>query len=516
MSGRPKNTAGRFVVNAASSVLTVLISMTALLWVNQYLLRRISPDEYALIPVLTSLIIFAEFFRIIFTRGLSRFMVEADARDDHEEVSRIVSSMLPVLSFVGLVIGGLGAVAVWQIDNVVRVEPEYRGDAQIMFALLVLALCLSIATTPLCAGLFVRMRFVELNLVNLGAEVLRVGILLVLLVGIEPRALYVVIASSTANITRFAVLMAVTYLILPSARFRTRLVSWSTVKRLLSFSLWTSVQGLNMFVQRAAPALLLNRYAGGIDVAAFHLGNLPNTQIRKLTQAAAGPATPALTTIYATEGAAALTSFYYRGGRYHLWGTLLPVGPLIVFAEPLIQLYVGDTYLAAAGVIVVLMLIYPAVWSSAMFYQIAYAIGRIRAYNICSIALAISAFAAMYYFVAIEEMGAIGAAYGMAAGFIGAQVVIIWPMGLRLVKGRWDMFFRLVLLTGLAPFVAATVVAWVFAQLVDITTWTALIGGSALSALVYLAVILAVCLDPTDRDLLRGFVGKLRRRISRS
>ncbi len=71
-SPRPQNTTGRYAVNAVSSVLTALISMTALVWVNQYLLRRISPEEYALVPVVTALMVFAEFFRIIFTRGLSR------------------------------------------------------------------------------------------------------------------------------------------------------------------------------------------------------------------------------------------------------------------------------------------------------------------------------------------------------------------------------------------------------------------------------------------------------------
>jgi len=509
MSNKPRNTSKRYIINASSSVLTTLISMTVLVWVNQYLLRRISPEEYALVPVLTSLMVFAEFFRIIFTRGLSRFMVEADARDDHTEVSRIVSSMLPVLGTVALCIGLGGAVVVAFIDQVIRVEPQYIDDARVMFSLLVFTLCVSIFTTPLCAGLYVRMRFVELNLVGLGAEVFKVITLMTLLIGIGPKALWVVVAASSANLLNFVVMMIYTYRILPSARFRFGLVSGATVKRLLSFSMWTSVQGLNMFVQRALPALLLNRCSSGIDVAAFYVGNLPNLQIRKLTQAAAGPATPALTSIYATEGEEALQKYYYQGGRYYLWGTLFLTPPLIVYSEQLIQLYVGDTYLSAAFVMVILLMIYPFQWASAMFYQIAYAIGRIKSYNITSIGLALTAGAAMYYFVAVRDLGAAGAAYGMATGFILTQLLLIWPMGLRLIHGSWRIFARQTIWPGLLPFAGSILSCIGFAQLVALDTWFKFGVGCFVSAIAYFVVLLLFSLNDEDKEI----VQKLKRKV---
>ena len=512
MSKRPQNTSSRFVLNASSSVLTMLISMTALLWVNQYLLRRISPEEYALVPILTSLMVFAEFFRIIFTRGLSRFMVAADAKDDHTEVSRIVSSMIPVLGAVALFLGLAGGLVVVYIDQLIKVEPTYLDDARIMMSLLVLTLCISIVTTPLCAGLYVRMRFVELNLVKLGTEVFRVIVLMWLLVAIGPQALWVVVASSSANILNFLVMSIYTFRILPSARFHKALVSVRTMRRLLSFSLWTSVQGLNMFVQRALPALLLNRFSTGVDVAAFYVGNLPNQQIRKLTQAAAGPATPALTAIYATEGEEALQKYYYQGGRYHLWGTLFLLPPLIIFARDLILLYVGATYLDAATVMIVLLIIYPFHWASAMFYQIAYATEKIQAFNVTSIGLALTAGAAMYYFVALRDMGAVGAAYGMATGFILTQVLLIWPMGLRLVKGSWKVFILRTIIPGAIPFLGAVVLCTLYGQVLGVDSWLKFFGGCGVSAIGYIAILIVFCLGADDRAVLKDIKGKLRKR----
>lgn len=512
MREKTRNTARRYAINAASSVATTLISMTVLVWVNQYLLRRISPAEYALVPVLFSLMVFAEFFRIIFTRGLSRFMVEADARGDDTEVTRIVSSMLPVLALVALVLAVAGAVAIRHIDSLILVDPAFIGSARVMLALLVVTLCVSIVTTPICAGLYVRMRFVELNLIELGTELIRMAVLLALMLGLGPRAVWVVVASSVANLGNFTTLAIISYRILPSARFRGELVSLATARRLLSFSLWTSVQGLNLFVQRAAPALLLNRFSNEVNVAAFYVGNLPNQQMRKLIQAAAGPATPALTALYATEGEAALQEFYYRGGRYHLWAALFLTPPLIIYAEPLIRLYVGGSYIEAAMVMLLLLASYPFNWASAMFYQIAYATGRIRAYNICSIALAITAMAGMYYLVAVRDMGAIGAAWGMAGGFGLAQLVIIWPFGLRLVHGSWRRFLRSTLLPGMAPFLAALLACWLFELVLPVDSWLRFFMGCGISALVYLGVLLGLCLDLSERQTMHQMLRRITQR----
>ncbi|MEM6374673.1 MAG: hypothetical protein AAF686_00445 [Pseudomonadota bacterium] len=501
MSTASKNTSLRYAINAGSSVLSVLIAMVILIWVNQYLLKRISPEEYALVPVMLSLMIFGEFFKIIFTRGLSRFMVEADTRGDDAEVTRIVSSMLPVLGAVALVIAGLGLLGVIFIETIIVVEPQYVFSARLMLGLLVLTLCVAIFTTPLAAGLYVHMRFVELNLITLATEASRGGLLVALLVYAGPRAHWVVVSSTIAQVASFLVLVAISWKILPAARFRWSMASRAKANELLVFSLWTSVQALNMFVQRAAPALFLNRFSTDIDVASFYLGNLPNQQIRKVTQAAANPATPALTALYASEGETALREHYYRGGRYHLWAALFLVPPLVAFAEPLMRLYAGESYLGAALVMVILLGVYPFHWSSAMFYQIAYAIGRIKAYNVCSVFMALIALAAITLFVVVLDMGALGAALGMLVGFGIAQIGVIWPFGLKLIEGSWRLFFTRTLLPGIAPGLAALGACFLFAWGKPIETWFQLGIGSLLSAVIYTLVLSLLCMDARDKEM---------------
>ena len=510
----PRNSASLYAVNAASSVITTLLRMSALVWVNQYLLRRVSPDEYALFPVIASLMVVAELFPTVFLRGLARFMVEADAREDNRELTTIVSSMTLVLFAVAGVLLGAGIVAAIRINDVITVAPEHRSDAQIMLLLLLSVLCLRVATTPFRLGLHVRMRFVEQNLVLLATEVLRIVLLLSLLLAVSTQVLWVAVALSVANMVNVIIMIIYTVRILPDARFRMSFVSLDTIRRLLGFSLWTMFQGFNNLVLKALPALLLNRHSSAVDVATFHVGSLADTQIRRLVVAASTPAKPALTTIYATEGESALQSFYYRGGRYYLWAAMFLVPPLLVFAYPLIDLYVGERYLQAATVMIVLLATYPFTWASGMFYEIAYSVGRIKAFNLCLLMLSLTALAGMWYFVVMRDMGAMGASLGLGAAHVLVYLFVMWPTGLWLVKGAWSVFIRKALVPGLAPFATAIFACLAYAEAFPISGWLGFFAGCGLSMLIYVFVLVAICLDDTDRKLVKRAGQKIRARLS--
>lgn len=508
MSKSPENTVKRYGINAVSSVLTQILRLTVLVWVNQYLLRRIEPEEYSLFPLVVSLVIFADLFKNIFTGGVARYIVEADSRGDDKGVTRIVSSMFPVLVVVAVFLAVIGGAAVWRIDSLITVDPAYLRDARLMLLLLVFSLCLGVLATPFSVGLYARQRFVALNVVELGCEALRIAILLSLLLGVSTRVIWLVVASTSSVLVSLAIQVIVTRRILPAIKFRRELASLKTARTLLGFGAWTSVQGLTELVSRTVPLLILNHFATALDVAAFHLGRLPDIQLRSMIGAATRPAQPALISIYARDGADSLHDLYFRGGRYHLWIALVVAAPLLVFGKEIIGLYVGSEYAAAASVIFAFLAVYPFLWASAMFFQVAHAVGRIGAYYICDIVVQVVSVGAMFYAVAIRGLGAPGAAIAINSATAALHVLLIWPMGLRLVRGRWGRFFRQTVFPGVFPFVAALGACHVFGANVRMDSWFMVGLGCAVSLCVYLAILYAFCLDTFDRSL----VARLARR----
>jgi O-antigen/teichoic acid export membrane protein len=236
-------------------------------------------------------------------------------------------------------------------------------------------------------------------------------------------------------------------------------------------------------------------------VASFHLGRLPDVQTRRLTSAAMIPAQPALTAIYALDGERALHGLYYRGGRYHLWATLLIALPFVGFAPAIVDLYVGPEYASAALVMTALLLVYPFLWASAMFYRIAHAVGNVRAYYVCDMAVQAISFGSLVYAVRVAGGGAVGAAVGVAISTGLLHVLLVWPMGLRLVGGRWMSFVRETVVPGTLPFFAGLLVCYSFARAMTLDSWAKIGLGTALAVLAYILVLAKTSMQPADWQL---------------
>ena len=502
MQGKQSSGIRLFLTNSFSSVITRVLQVTVLVWVNQHLLRRIEPEEYSLFPLVLSLMFFADILRNLVTGGLSRFIVEADSRGDNEQVTRIVSSMFPVVLSAAAAFLACGAIALWRLDDFLKIETAYLGQAKLMFGLMVSTLCLNVIASPFTDGLYIRQRFVALNLIELSCEALRIVVLLSLLLAVSTSVVWLVVASTIAAVANVSARAIVTRRLIPAIHFRKDLASFATARTLLRFGAWTSVQGITALIATTAPVLLLNRFGTAIDVAAFYLGRLPEIQIRGFASVAAAPALPAMTRTFALKGEGSLNDLYYRGGRYFLWATLFLVPPLIVFGRNIFELYAGSRYTAAATVTMGLLGAYPFLWASAMFFQVAHAIGKIGAYYICDIVVQAVTLGALVFATKGLDAGAGGA--GLAMGIAGALVhlLLIWPMGLRLVKGKWRLYIRQTLLPGMSPFFAALFGCLLLSIVIEWSSWANIALGCLCSAVIYVAVLVLFCLDAFERSLI--------------
>jgi O-antigen/teichoic acid export membrane protein len=500
------------LLNGASSLVTILLRISVLVWVNQYLIRRISPEEYGLFPLVSSLVVFADFFKNIFTGGLGRYIVEEDARGNNEGVCKVVSSMFPFLVGASLLIGLVAGAAIWKIDYLLDIAVGQVADARMMFGLLIVMLLVGMVSGPFTIGPYVKQRFFMINGVSLAEEALRITILLCLLFGVSTRVMWLVVASVIAGLVRTGVLWGMTRRMLPAVAVKWRLTSISTARRMMEFGAWTSVQGLTNLMSNTVPFLLLNRFGSAVDVSSFHLGRLPDVQFRRLALAAITPVQPALTCTFATAGEGAMQESYIRGGRYHLWLTLIGIAPFLVFAKPIGTLYAGERYHGVGLVMIATLGCYPAIWASAMFYRVAHAIGRVRKYYVCDIAVQGVALLAMYSVVAWLGWGAAGAAMAMSLTLILMHFVLIWPMGLRLVGGTWSRFIRSTVLPGMAPFVVAILLCVGFGGLVSVNNWWLLGAATAVAVTGYLATLFGLCLDESDRAFLASVGTSLRKR----
>ena len=509
MSSGSKVSKSLILVNSLSSIALRLLSVTVLIWTQQYLLRRISAEEYALYPVLVSTMIFAPILTELLTGGVARYAVEAYSTGNQRRIVEIVSSMFPVLLLVTLIFLGLGGIFIGYLDRILTIDPKYLGDARLMMALMVFGSASRLLTIPFVLGFHVSQRFAALNLIHFAEGIFKIAILFTLLFEVSARVLWVVVATVTAGLGALVVQFVVSRSLVPSLKFRPSLFQWDTAKVLLSFGGWTAIGNLAHVIQQSAPAIILNKLGTSVDVATFHIGSIADRQIRMMTAIGLAPLQPALTTLHATQRSSSLRSAYLRGGRYYLWIILFAACPLGVFAPEIIDLYIGEAYLATSAVMMLLFCGYPLIYASAMLYRIAVATAQVRGFFSAAILNQLIIVLAILYAVGTLKMGAVGAAWAALVTSSVTQLLVFWPMGVRMVGSTLGSFIRETVWPGILPAIAGFLACAGLKMYARPETWPMLGVCVIAGSLPYAAVLLSFCLRPSDRKDLRRIGARL-------
>ncbi|MBD3243784.1 MAG: hypothetical protein GF331_24545 [Chitinivibrionales bacterium] len=476
------------------------------MWLQRHLLKRVSPAEYSLYPVLVSIMVFVYMAKTVFTSGVSRFVTEAYALDDNKGITSITSSMFMVTVSLALLILAAGSIAAWHVDALLDIGPGLLGKARLMMLLMAASTSFQLAITPFETGLYARQRFVHINIVAVGVVATRIILLFVLLFGIGPSVLWVSVATEASAVLGVIARACLSHRCLPSMTFRFGAVSRSVIRRVGAFGSWTLVNQAAYRIMTSVGPLVLHRLASPLDVAVFYLGSLASHHLSIMVQTVAHPLIPALTALHAVGDHRRLHAAYLRYGRYYSWAFLCVAVPVVVFRKEIMLLYVGREYLPAATVMLLLLLESPLNLPNTMLHGLAVAQGRIKALAIRGIAVQLVNIACTLYFVGLFRMGAVGAALSAFIVYNLSTIVLEIPLGLSMSRISLGEWVKEAAFPGLLPGLVTAVLLSTLRYLRVPQSWLELGLYFCLSGSLYLWVTFLFCLRGGDRrDLSRIF-----------
>lgn len=489
--------------NSASFLVTHVLNITVLVWLHQYLLRRVGVEEYSLYAVIAAVIAYAPLLEVMIVTGLIRYAVEAYAVGDRRRVTQIASSAFSILLVAGplFFIGGL--IFSWYIDRVLTIPGHLLWDARLMMALLVFSFSLRLFISPFWIGLHIKQKFVLNNGIRLGGEALRIVLLFILLFMVSTKVLWVVVASAAGSIGSLAVMTLVSLNLVPALRFKKKEIQKEAKKKLVHFGLWNFVASSAFAIRNHADIIILNKLSTPLDVACFNLGRICYRQPLQAWGMVRQSMFPVLTAMHATNRTESLKNTYLRGGRYCLWIVLFIATPIFVFRQEIIRLYVGQEYLMATTVIMWLLLAFPVELGNILVAPIARARGSIKPLAIRVIIIQSVNLLLTLYLVGQLRMGAIGSALATFCVMLLFEPVLMWPFGFKLVGVKFAQFLRQTLFPGILPAVLCALSLVILRWVGQPSTWLDLLFFSAMGSVLYLAGLVLFCLQPCDRKDLR-------------
>jgi O-antigen/teichoic acid export membrane protein len=459
-----------------------------------------------------SVMVFVVMVRSLLTGGTARFITEAYAKGDEEGVTRIASTMFPVYLASGLVILAAGLVFSWKIDAVLNISAEYLPQARLMMAILFLSFFVQLAFAPFRTGFFVRQRFVALNLIEVGTSLLRLALLLALLFGVSVRVLWVVVATESAHLIGITVQQIVSRRLVPALRFSLRAVRLSVGRSLVSFGGWVFLSQLANRIRTSADPIILNQLAAPLDVTTFYLGSLPQRQIDDGLVLITQPILPALTGMHALSQRRRLGRVFLRYNRILAWMVLLVTVPLMVYSREVIALYVGQRYLQAATVMVVLLVSSTTGLASSMLFKLAQATARMREFSWRYLAIHLLNLALTFYLVGALKMGAVGSALATLLAYLAGRPLLEFPLALRLAEVDARTWLRRTVIPAYGPALLAAAV-WTGLKLLHPPgSWLELAGYVLIGWVAYGTVLLLLFLQEEDRQDLRALRARLHTR----
>ena len=501
------------VINSASGVTAKALNVVILLWLHQHLLKRITPEEYSLYPVILGLMVFPPILATLLTSGLGRYVLEAYVQGDERGVRRVVSTMLPFLLAAGLVVLAGGWWAAWRIDAWLRLEPERVWDARLMLGMMIVPVAVSFPVSPFSCGLWVRQKFVWINSIELGGEILRAALLLTLLLGVNTRVIWVATATMISQVVKLLVLMYASRRAVPALRWRWRDFHWPTARALTRFGFWSLIGQCADQIRAGAHPLILKNLSTAASVATFNIGWIFFHQIGLLEYIVTRPLQPALTALHAAGDRERLRRAYLCGGRYGLWGTMLLVLPLLVYRTEFVTLYAGAHYIEAGAILGLLLLTFPLEYGNNMMARLAYASGELRPWAWRMLLVQLLTVAGAVLLVGRLHMGAFGAALATLVVIAVAQPLLFWPLGLRMAGVSWREWFVATLWPGLLPGVFGIAAWYAPKMLMTVDSWPSLIACSAAGAGIYCLAVLTLGLSPGERRQLAAALARVRKRL---
>lgn len=493
----------RLLRNSASGILERLVNVFVFLWLQQYLVKRISPEEYSLYPVLMALLLFVPPLTTVTVSGLLRYVVEANARGDDRWVTQMVSTMFPIFLGVSTALLAIGGLFTLHIGSVLNIAPQQIFEAQIMMILLTFSVSLGLALAPFSIGLYVKERFVLLNFFQLCHTLIRLVLLFSLLIGAGAKVLWVVVATVTADVAILLLTTGLSRRVLPTLKFRLKEIRWELVKVLGGFGFWSMVGHVAHMIRTASDPLILNKLGTPVNVTCFYLGALPDTHIEATLRKATAPLQPTMVVLQSQGKSPTLQDFYLRAGRYCLWAALFLAVPLVIFRHELWSLYLGSSYGLYADAATVMGLLLARYWivypNEIMISMVAQATNQVRPLAIRAVLGACLNVAVTLYLVGALKMGAVGSALATVLIAIIWEPIIMWRFTLRLLDLSFAKWFRETICPGILP---ATIAGFLIVALKTFSPADSLLKLGILvvcGCIVYLSVLIAFCLRPDER-----------------
>ena len=363
-------------------VRTVLIMLVSL-YTSRVILQALGVEDYGVYTAIGGIIAFLSMVTGPIDNAISRFLTYELGRGDKDRLSRYFSTGLTtmiIFSVLSVII--LETAGIWFLNNKMVIDDNRVVAANWVLHLSIAAFVVNLISAPYRAAIIAHEKMSLFAYMGILDALLKLAVAFLLMVSpIDKLVYYAVLLLAVSILVRFI------YMVICNRRFeecRTVKIGLDRelFKGLFSFAGWNVFGAASSFCRGQGINILFNLFGGPIINAAYGIANQVNAAVSSFVNSFTTALNPSIIKSYAASEKQYMMSLVYQGSRFSYYLVLLFAMPLILEAEQVTLLWLGQTPEYSVAFIQ-LMLIYSLIESlSKTIMAGVHASGKIRTYQI--------------------------------------------------------------------------------------------------------------------------------------
>jgi O-antigen/teichoic acid export membrane protein len=341
--------------STASNYGAKLITLATWFFLTPFILHQLGPTGYGLWAVVGSAVAYGTLLNFGISGAVIKYVAEHRARGENQHAHNLIATSLCLYSVLGVVAIAISLLIAPIFPDFFNVPPEDRDTAIWLVRLMGLGIGISIPCATATAVLWGLQRFHFSNLVTvLGTILSAVATVAVLLLG--GGVLGMVAVSIAVTLIMQPITIWFIYRIAPELRFGWRGGKRSLIRKVMTFSWPLFVMDVGDRFQTKSDEIVIGAFLQMNAVTPYAIARRLSELAQILTDQFMRVLVPLASELHAENDHVRLRAVYVIGTRLTL-AIFVPIAcMLVILAQPILTMWVGEAYADYAHLVIILTL----------------------------------------------------------------------------------------------------------------------------------------------------------------
>jgi membrane protein EpsK len=496
---------GRFGVNIFSNIAFVFAQICTTLWLTPFLIDHLGIAGFGMVPLVTSIIAYMSVFTSALQSAVTRFLAIDLGIGDYFTANRTFNTALFGIVRIILALIPVLIAIVFAIPTLLDVPTGWEKDTSLLFAILAVSFFVSVTGSIFSVSPFIHSQFHLINLVNIIGLIAKIGCIIALFTIFNARLWYAGGATFIGAAVSFCGYVVLWRRVTPELKIQPSAFERSSFKSLTGMGGWIFLNLTGAMLLSRVDLLVVNAFFGAAMTGGYGSVVQFSILINQFVNAAGNVIRPMILIEYAQENSSGLKRLAFHTCKLFGLALALPVGLLCGFSRSILTLWLGESFEYLYVLLIIIVFHLSLNLSVRPLQYILNAFNKVRLPGIVTLASGIANLGLSILFALWGKWGAAGVAAAGSLVWTFRNAIFTPTYTALIMRLPWWIFFPALAASVIATFFVA-ITSYVLTNIQMPNTWFTLAVSAAIISFLYIVIIWAIGLNPSDRHFLKSLL----------